>query len=309
MGRAAAGRSLALFQTVSQWRISQKETRMAPRDRTTTTTTTGHANSTGEWLDAHFAMARPEYEAMLRSVGIRPGWHVLDAGCGHGAFLPWLAELVGPTGRITALDLAPENVAAVEARFPDGALPCPIEAYVGSVLDLPFPNDVFDAAWCANTSQYLTDAELLTALAEFRRVALPGGVVAVKENDATLMRAYARNPYLLPHLWEQIIGMKASTNTNRAGGGLRSWLMRAGLEDIWLRTTLTERGAPYGPTERAFLTAAFGSFSRMAPRFDLSPSEQAEWAEIAEHGDEAFSNPDHYFREGNLLAVGRVPAA
>ncbi len=50
----------------------------------------GYASSTGQlmtdagWLDAHFETYRPEYEAMLRSVGIRPGWHVLDAGCGGG---------------------------------------------------------------------------------------------------------------------------------------------------------------------------------------------------------------------------------
>jgi 2-polyprenyl-3-methyl-5-hydroxy-6-metoxy-1,4-benzoquinol methylase len=63
-----------------------------------TTTSTGHAQSSADWLDLHFEDCRPEYEAMLRSVGIAPGWRVLDAGCGGGAFLPLLAELVGPGG-------------------------------------------------------------------------------------------------------------------------------------------------------------------------------------------------------------------
>src|SRR3954466_5641770 len=82
-----------------------------------------HASSTGQawtgsgWLDLHFEVSRPAYEAQLRAVGIQPGWAVLDAPCGSGAFLPWLADIVGPGGGLGALDLAPENVATVEGRL------------------------------------------------------------------------------------------------------------------------------------------------------------------------------------------------
>ena len=60
-----------------------------------------HASSTGQaltasgWLDTHFEACRPEYEAMLDSVGIEPGWRVLDAGCGSGTYLPLLTKLEG----------------------------------------------------------------------------------------------------------------------------------------------------------------------------------------------------------------------
>src|SRR4051812_16808530 len=92
------------------------------------TTSTGFDSSEVGWLDDHFAMARPEYEAQLRAVGIQPGWRVLDAGSGGGGYLPWLADLVGPTGAIVALDLTPENVAALERRVAALALPCPVTA-------------------------------------------------------------------------------------------------------------------------------------------------------------------------------------
>ena len=89
----------------------------------------------------------------MRAVGIEPGWRVLDAACGSGSFLPWLAELVGPRGSLAALDLAPDNVALVERRVAGVVLPCPVEARVGTVLALPYPDAAFDAAWFANTTQ------------------------------------------------------------------------------------------------------------------------------------------------------------
>ena len=85
-------------------------------------TSTGHAASDAPWLDAHFESARAEYEEALRFVGIKPGWTVLDAGCGSGGYVPLICELVGSTGRVTALDLAPENIAQVERLVQRGAL-------------------------------------------------------------------------------------------------------------------------------------------------------------------------------------------
>src|SRR6476620_6304913 len=95
---------------------------------------TGQRLTGGDWLDVHFEAFRPEYEAMCRSVGFQPGWHVLDAGCGSGGFLPLIAEAVGPSGRIAAFDLAPDNIAIVERRAVEWGDSPPLEARVGSLL-------------------------------------------------------------------------------------------------------------------------------------------------------------------------------
>lgn len=42
---------------------------------------------------------------LIREVGIRPGWRCLEIGAGGGAVARWLAEQVGPDGRVTATDL------------------------------------------------------------------------------------------------------------------------------------------------------------------------------------------------------------
>jgi len=44
---------------------------------------------------------------ILKDVGIKPGFHVLDYGCGPGSYIIPLAELVGKSGKIYALDIHP----------------------------------------------------------------------------------------------------------------------------------------------------------------------------------------------------------
>ena len=51
---------------------------------------------------------------ILKEVGIRPGFHVLDYGCGPGSYIMPLAELVGESGRIYALDVRPLAIQAVQ---------------------------------------------------------------------------------------------------------------------------------------------------------------------------------------------------
>ncbi len=271
---------------------------------------TGHDMASGDWLDNHFEAARPEYEAQLRAVGLRPGWRVLDAACGSGSFLPWLAELVGPGGGLAALDLAPENVALVEQRLGAWDLPCPVAARVGSVLALPYPNAVFDAAWFANTSQYLSDDELATALAELRRVVRPGGLVAVKESDGTLSRVLPAPPGLHLRL------LQATANAAQAHGILRApalpgWLRRAGLAAVWRRTTLIERAAPLDPPTRQFWRDDLTFGAGLAPTHDLPTTDQEVWARFRDPAalDAFLDDPDFCGCEANILTVGTVPGA
>ena len=51
---------------------------------------------------------------ILKEVGIKPGFHVLDYGCGPGSYLAPLAELVGKEGKIYALDVHPLAIQMVQ---------------------------------------------------------------------------------------------------------------------------------------------------------------------------------------------------
>ncbi len=51
---------------------------------------------------------------VLAEVGIKPGFYVLDYGCGPGGYISALAKLVGTSGRIYALDIHPLAIRAVQ---------------------------------------------------------------------------------------------------------------------------------------------------------------------------------------------------
>jgi ubiquinone/menaquinone biosynthesis C-methylase UbiE len=273
-------------------------------------TSTGHEWSEASYLDNHFLTCQPENEAMLRSVGIQPGWHVLDAGCGGGSFLPLMAELVGTNGRISALDLAPENVALVEAQAKSGKFPCTIEARVASITALPYEDNTFDAVWNANVSEYLTDSELHTTLAEFCRVVHSGGLVAIKEIDATTTQLQPTTPTLLWHLFEarQRHGDILSIGTLRAIE-LPKWFREAGLTNIWRKTTLAERYAPLRSIEREFIGSIVKFWSDLSKTLDLPAEDLVVWRALSDLNspDHIFNHPDFYWRAGYVLVVGRVP--
>ena len=51
---------------------------------------------------------------IVKEVGIKEGFHVLDYGCGSGSYIPAVAELVGKSGKVYALDIHPLAVEMVK---------------------------------------------------------------------------------------------------------------------------------------------------------------------------------------------------
>ena len=276
---------------------------------TDTATSTGHAMADASWLDAHFESARAEYEASLRDVGIQSGWAVLDAGCGNGGFVPLMCELVGATGEVTALDLAPENVAHVEHRVRDGQCTAPVRTTVGSLLSLPFVNATFDCVWSANVFQYFTEAQCAQAIEEFKRIVKPGGLVAIKDFDGTTMQCmpldlgfYTR--FMHAHMADSL---KKGQLGVGCGLSLPGRLRRAGLVDIRRRGWHAERWAPTSAATRSFVTATETYFATVAADLDLTAEDKQLWRDVAANPATLFDAPDFCLRESFVTAIGRVP--
>lgn len=269
-------------------------------------TSTGHNLGACDHLDQHYAALQAEYEATLLSAGLQPGWRILDAGSGNGAFLPQMAKQLGPSGHITAVDLAPENVERVKSLVAGEAFGCPADAQVGDVTALPFARATFDATWSANVSQYLTADQLAAAMDEFRRVTRPGGLIAVKEVDISVWQFQPQDPRMM---WRLLEALQADTQMVGAMRGTRLplWFRRCGLEDVVSHTTLAERRQPLRPVERAYLRSNLVFLSGQAASVDLPEEDRQAWARIAEEPDALLSHPDFCYRELWVLTTGLVP--
>lgn len=256
-------------------------------------------------VSAHFEACRGAYAHLLGQVGIQPGWHVLDAGCGNGDFLPWLAELVGPHGSVNAVDLAEENVKAATEGLNQWRQPCSVDIRHGDLLCLPYADASFDAAWCANTVQYLDDDALAAALAELRRVVRPGGVVAVKDLDAHLVTARPGDPYLFADFFRAAGAVPGYARQLLRSRDLYRYLKRAGLVNVRQQTVLIEHYAPLTPQAHAFYGPSCATLAGQA----LSLGLDEQWRAFTEPNspENPLNHPDGYVSEGNVLAIGTVP--
>ena len=114
----------------------------------------------------------------LASLSLAAGQSVLDAGCGTGLLLEQQARAVGSSGRASGVDLSDDMLAVARERCADLKQVCLKQ---GSVEQLDFDDDSFDALSCIQTLLYVEDLD--AALGELYRVLMPGGRIAIVETD------------------------------------------------------------------------------------------------------------------------------
>ncbi|MDZ4760261.1 MAG: class I SAM-dependent methyltransferase [Alphaproteobacteria bacterium] len=115
--------------------------------------------------------------ALLKTAGAGPIKRVLDAGCGTGAMMRWAGEKLGATD-IHGIDISPDALAYCRAENPAW------KVQEGSVLDLPFPPDMFDLVISNDVVQHLpTNGGDLQGIREMARVLVPGGALLLRTNS------------------------------------------------------------------------------------------------------------------------------
>jgi SAM-dependent methyltransferase len=134
----------------------------------------------------------PAYEAALERVELAPGQHVLDIGCGVGAFL----RLVAARGaRAAGLDASEALIELARVRIPEA------ELRAGEMEALPYGDDTFDLVTGFNSFFFAND--IVAAVREAGRVAKPGAPVVLQvwgpheRNDLEAMKQIVR-PFFPP---------------------------------------------------------------------------------------------------------------
>ena len=112
-----------------------------------------------------------ERAADLAEIG--PGSRVLDVASGTGDLAVELKRRVGAQGSVIGSDFSEGMLDLARAKAPD------IRFEWGNALDLPYPDDSFDAATVGFGARNFSD--LARGIAEMARVVRPGGRVVVLE--------------------------------------------------------------------------------------------------------------------------------
>jgi ubiquinone/menaquinone biosynthesis C-methylase UbiE len=122
--------------------------------------------------------------SILEEVGIKPGFHVLDYGCGPGSYIVPLAELVGESGKLYALDIHPLAIRKVKDIASKKQL-----ANVETILSdcqTGLPDNTLDVVLLYDIFHHLSDPN--GVLKELHRVLKPDGILSfgdhhMKENE------------------------------------------------------------------------------------------------------------------------------
>ena len=182
-----------------------------------------------EWLEAQ--SLHPFLREVAARTGARlalqPGESVLDVGCGTGVFLPGLAAIAGPEGRVVGLDHSAAFLEDARKRLTEASLSDRVALVEGDAHRLPFEDETFDAAHCERVLMHLEDPAL--AIREMERVVRPGGRVVIAEVYAAAARMAHPDPEA-----ERLISAELVSGMRNVSMGIdvRGLMVQTGFTDV-----------------------------------------------------------------------------
>jgi len=252
-----------------------------------------------DWYGRNFAAA---FEGLCRAAGAAPGKRLLDVACGAGQPALRLAALVGPLGRVVAIDLSSEML-AVAARQARAAGHHDIEWLEMGAESLGFPDGSFDGVSCGFALMFCPDP--VRAATEMRRVLVPGGRVAVVVWDQRNLCPYLETLFAAV---AQFFAPAPPADPKAPGGfrlsppgELEAVLRAAGLSDVGVESlSLDLEFASLDEYWQVTLDQAAGLRSRLDT---LSEAERARLAEVVREALLPFTT-DGRMRIGARVLLG-----
>ena len=116
--------------------------------------------------------------AAWRTGEFAPGQTVLDVGCGPGFAALDLAEVVGPDGRVVAIDKSERFLGHLEATCRERGIEN-IATCQADFDESEFPDTTADRAWCRWVLSFVKDPR--SVLARVAGSLVPGGVIVLHE--------------------------------------------------------------------------------------------------------------------------------
>ncbi len=167
----------------------------------------------GQRFDALAELFNPSTFRHLGAVGLGPGWRVWEVGAGGRTVPTWLAEQVGPEGRVLATD--------IDTRWMSGTTSYEVRRHDVGVD--PAPDGPFDLVHARLLLVHVPGRD--RALAAMASALSPGGWLVLEEAD----------PALQPLVCLEEVG-PAEQLANRLKAGFRELLAGRGVDLSFGRT-------------------------------------------------------------------------
>jgi demethylmenaquinone methyltransferase/2-methoxy-6-polyprenyl-1,4-benzoquinol methylase len=113
----------------------------------------------------------------LASLDIGDDEHILDIGCGTGSSTMLLLRLLGPGGRVSAVDISPVMLAVAQGKVSDPR----VTWFHADAVHLPHASGSTDRVLCYSVWPHFTDP--LAVLRELWRVVKPGGKLHILHTE------------------------------------------------------------------------------------------------------------------------------
>jgi len=131
------------------------------------------------WRASNYdALAQWEMEFHAEAVQLadaQKGQHVLVVACGTGRGMIELAQAVGPTGRVDAMDLSDHMIEQARAKSEKFGLNDRVHLKQGNAKELPYPDEAFDIVYNGYMLDLIPFDGFDPILKEMQRVLKPGG--------------------------------------------------------------------------------------------------------------------------------------
>lgn len=245
-----------------------------------------------ERLRTNEALWDPGTLERLDKLGVAPGWSCLEVGAGAGGAAVWMADRVGPTGRVVAADLEVGRLTSLLDRD--------IEVIEYDLRTEELPAGQFDLVHARMLVQHLPDRA--DAVARLTRALKPGGRLFLEDTDSLPLFRSASGVDFLQDVRTAGYGLMRESGHEPRGGHFDLQLLLAGpLVDVSAegRVVVVQGGSDQARHYQLWLDF-------MRPRIvaaGLLPDSRIDEA-LAEMAD-----PTHWWISQVLISsYGRMPA-
>jgi SAM-dependent methyltransferase len=178
----------------------------------------------------------PLHRSHIEQLGLQPGWHCLEVGCGNGSVSEWLARRVAPDGHAVASDLDLLYIAHLNVRN--------LEVRQLNILEDTLEEGAYDLVTCRAVLHHIQAPE--KAVERMLAALKPGGVFLSIEPD--MLPATVAEPEPLRTFWRGWLQWSTSVGIDYfIGRKMPSLLAGFGLQAVAAEghTALYNGGSPW----------------------------------------------------------------